>query len=67
MKRNEYVDFRNALIDRKFSGDIMCAGYMFLRLTNAQVDDLKKLIPIYASEYKKNADGSLQVGIYVFK
>ena len=67
MKNTEYKEFRNALIESEFAGDIMCAGYMFLRLTDKQVDDLKKLIPVYAREYTKHADGSLQVGIYVFK
>lgn len=67
MKNTEYKTFRNALIDNKFSGDIMCAGYMFLKLTDKQVDDLKKLIPVYADEYTKHSDGSLQVGIWVFK
>ena len=67
MKNTEYKEFRNALIESGFSGDIMCCGFAFLRLTDKQVDDLKKLIPVYAREYTKHADGSLQVDMYVFK
>lgn len=67
MKANEFKTFKQDLISNEFSGYIMMCGYLFMKLTNKQVEEIRNLIPTYALDYEELSDGSYKVGNWIFK
>ena len=67
MKRLEFSNFRQWLIDCEFSGDIMCMTWAFLQLTDKQVDTLKSDVIRHARTFIAYPDGSIKVDCYTFK
>ena len=67
MKRNDFNEFRNQLINEEFSGMMMCMAWAFFRLTDKQISILKEDIVKHAKTFIACPDGSIKVGSYIFK
>ena len=67
MNAKDFTAFKNTLIDSQFTGDIMFAGYLFLSCTEKQIAELKELAKKHAKSVISNDDGSVVVGMYVFR
>lgn len=67
MKRIEFSNFRQWLIDSEFSGDVMCMTWAFLHCTDRQIDTLKSDAIKHAKSFVARPDGSIKVDCYIFR
>jgi len=67
MKKDDFKWLKNQVIKSKFTGDIMCHGYLFINATEKQAEELKRLALQYAETITFLPDGRFKVGAYIFK
>ena len=70
MKTSKFNDFRNALIKEQFNPecDLMFAGYLWLSLTDRQVNILKQDVIRHGIDFTIDANtGYITVGNYILK
>lgn len=70
MKQAQFKEFRNILIKEQFNpnADIFFAGYLWLSLTNKQIEILKQDVIKHAIDFTIDANtGYISIGNYILK
>lgn len=67
MNRTTFIRFKRNLVQSHFMGDEMYMGYLWLSLTNNQVQEIKQLAIKHAYIIGYRPNGDIRVGIFVLK
>lgn len=65
MKRNEYKNFKSIVEQSNENDPVWYAGYLWIDLTAAQADDMKKLLKVHPSVIRTEAGLQLPSGITI--
>lgn len=67
MYRTTFIRFKHNLVQSHFTSDEMYMGYLWLSLTDKQVQELKQLAIKHAHVIGYRPNGDIRVGMFVLK
>ena len=66
MNKTTFSRFKQDLVNSGFTGDVMYMGYLWLSLTNKQVQEVRELAMKHAKIIGYRPDESIRVGMFIF-